>query len=65
MTLKEMRLAAGLTQKEVAKAMHTDQCIVSQWETGAFRPKPYRWAILAELYHVTKKDIWEALENME
>jgi transcriptional regulator with XRE-family HTH domain len=42
-SLKELRLAAGLTQKVIAKELNVDQAAVSHWENGVNPPtRKYR-----------------------
>lgn len=38
MSIKEKRLAAGLTQAQLAKKMNVDQTAVSYWESGKTKP---------------------------
>lgn len=43
MSIKNLRLKAGLTQVELAKKMNVDQTAVSRWETSDTKPlKKYR-----------------------
>lgn len=49
MTLKDRRIAAKLTQEDVAKALEVDQGSVSKWEKGS-KPLPKYQRRLAELY---------------
>lgn len=57
MTLKERRLAAGLTQSEVAKRLNVDQGAVSNWERGINLPTRKYREPLAELYGVTVDEL--------
>lgn len=38
MKIKELRIAAGLTQAELAKKLNVDQSAVSLWEAGKTQP---------------------------
>lgn len=63
MTLKEMRLAAGLLQAETAKKIDVDQGTVSHWENGETKPcRKYRKK-LAKLYGVTPDELNEAIST--
>ncbi|MBR6654380.1 MAG: helix-turn-helix transcriptional regulator [Oscillospiraceae bacterium] len=57
MTLKERRLAAGLTQSEVAKSLNVDQGAVSNWERGINPPTRKYRAPLAQLYGCTVDEL--------
>lgn len=57
MTLKELRLCAGLTQEQVAKLIDVDQTAVSNWERKKNRPKPKYLKKLANLYGCTVLDL--------
>ncbi len=43
------RLQAGLTQRDLAKAMQTSQCVVARWETGKRIPSVTTLDRLAEV----------------
>ena len=57
MTLAKLRIAAGLTQAEVAKALNVTQGAVSLWESGGGRPKLTKIPLLAKLYGTTEQEI--------
>lgn len=38
------RIAAGMTQSELATAVGVDRSIVARWELGVHRPRPARMA---------------------
>lgn len=38
LNIKQHRLAAGLTQAQLAKKMNVDQTAVSRWESGETKP---------------------------
>lgn len=58
MNLKELRLAAGLTQAEVAKKLNVNQAAVSWWEAGKTRIARKHHKKLARLYHVTVPELF-------
>ena len=51
--LKELRLSAGFSQKELAEKMFVNQTAVSQWERGVTSPSPATLLRLGELYDVS------------
>lgn len=57
-TLKEMRIKAGFSQKEVYEMFHIRQSTFSAWETGRAEPSADMLLKLCRLYHVT--DIFSA-----
>jgi transcriptional regulator with XRE-family HTH domain len=48
--LRAARLAAGLTQRQVADALGLPHTYPSRWERGAVRPRPANLLGLADLY---------------
>lgn len=50
--LKAARLAAGLTQEQVARARGCHPMTVSKWETGVVTPTVSTLLAVAELYGV-------------
>lgn len=57
MSFLSARKKAGMTQKEVAKAVGVDQSAVSFWETGKTAPRSSILLILAKLYGVTVDEL--------
>lgn len=57
MTLKELRLKAGLTQEQVAKLLEVDQAAVSNWENKKYTPLRKYQRKLAKLYGVTTDEL--------
>ena len=55
--MRELRLAAGLRQIDVAKKMNVDQGAVSKWESGETRPSRKYHKKLAKLYGVTVEEL--------
>ena len=63
MTLKDLRLKAGLNQVDVAKRLHVTQTCVSKWEAGQ-RPAKHHLKAIARLYGVKETEIeWEVNET--
>ena len=56
--LKALRLRAGLSQDEVAAALHIQQTTVSMWESGINMPRAALLPALAELYGCTIDDLY-------
>lgn len=52
MTLKALRVNAGLTQKEVAKRLKVSNKTVSSWENGVTYPNPKYIDAICNLYNV-------------
>ena len=52
MTLKALRINAGLKQSDVAKALHVSNKTVSYWENGYTYPNPKYIDAICELYNV-------------
>lgn len=61
MTLRELRLAAGLMQSEVAKKLNVTIIAVSNWENGKNGISRKYHKKLAKLYHVTDEEIIAAI----
>lgn len=57
MSLKELRLNAGLTQEAVAKRLNVSQTAVHRWETGNTRIARKHHKKLAKLYGVTVEEL--------
>lgn len=51
-SLQAARLNAGLTQKEVAQAMHVPRKTVDSWENGTLEPKISQGRQLSELFRI-------------
>ena len=52
-TLRRLRKGRGLSQDELATALHVSQQAVSKWETGAAEPDMRCLNALADFYGVT------------
>ena len=59
MTLKELRLAAGLQQADVAKRLHVTETAVSNWELGKNAISQKYHKKLAKLYGVSVEELME------
>lgn len=55
--IKELRLAAGLTQAQLAKKMNVDQTAVSRWESGNTEPMRKTHKKLAKVLGVTLDEL--------
>lgn len=60
MTLAGLRVAAGLTQADVARALDVSQCSISLWESGDTKPKISKIPTLAKLYGTSEQTILSA-----
>ena len=56
---EKCRLRAGLTQVEVAEALHVAQPTVSLWETGKTFPPGAKIPSIARLYGCRIDDLYE------
>ena len=61
MTLKELRLTAGLRQDVVADALDICQPAVSKWEKGETSPSRKYRKKLADMYGCTVEDLNRAI----
>lgn len=55
--LKELRLQAGLTQKELSEKVHVNQSTVSMWENGKSIPEMINIKALAIILKVSAYDL--------
>lgn len=55
--IKELRLEAKLSQKELADLIEVNQTAVSQWERGITTPRFSQLQKLSNLFHTTETDI--------
>lgn len=51
--LKELRQAAGLSQRALAEKLSVSQQTVGKWETGGATPNPETLASIADVFGVT------------
>ena len=61
--LKVLRVEKGMSQKDLAKALGTNQANVSAWETGRATPRPPMMQKIADYLHINKDDIFFAAFN--
>ncbi|HEY9873070.1 MAG TPA: helix-turn-helix transcriptional regulator [Candidatus Obscuribacterales bacterium] len=63
--MRELRIKAGLTQKEVAERLGVGTRTLNNWENGRHTPVLTldKWLILAELYGVTVQELSQATRN--
>ena len=57
MGFKQARINAGLSVRDVMKALGVSDAAVYQWETGVFTPKTKRLSEIAKLYGVTVDEL--------
>ncbi len=60
MTLAGLRVSAGLTQADVARALDVSQCTISLWESGESKPRLPKIPMLAKLYGTTEQAVLAA-----
>ena len=63
MTIRELRVRAGLTQTEVSKKLRVNQAAVSYWESGKTKPLRKVQKRLCKVYGCTADELAEALES--
>lgn len=61
--LKKLRIACGMTQKEVAERLGRNQPIVGHWETGYAQPDANTLFTLCNIYGVTVDDAFGFQKN--
>ena len=61
--IKEARLAAGMTQEQLAAAVGVTQPAVTQWENGTTNPRVPALRIIAEVLHTTVDALIEEVET--
>ncbi len=61
--MKELREAAGLTQKQVAELIHVARSTVAMWESGRSRPLFQNLLRLSKLYNCSIDALTEAIER--
>lgn len=58
MRIKELRIAAGLSQADVVRAMKVDSAAVSRWEAGQAMPRADKLPALADLFHCSIDELY-------
>lgn len=59
MTLRDLRLAAKMSQQELADKLSVDQGAVSNWERGINPPLPKYRKQLCKIFGCTEADLME------
>jgi len=57
------RVAADMTQKEVAAKLHVSQTTIKNWERNKNRPSLYGIATIAKVLGVTVKELEKGAED--
>ena len=65
MKIKELREAANLQQKQVAKRMSVLQSAVSNWETEVALPKARQLPLLAQVLGCSIDDLFVPMEDAD
>ena len=63
MTIKEMRVAADVSQEQLAKLCGVTQSAVSQWENGESYPQAAKIPILSQALFASEKSVIEAVSE--
>lgn len=50
--LRQVRQSKGMSQQELAEALHASQAAISGWETGKYDPGMKNWKAIADLFGV-------------
>ena len=61
--LRKYRLAAGLSQKELAGKLFVSQQAVARWENGLAKPRADLLPELAVLFHCTIDELFKEPDN--
>ena len=61
--LRKKRLAAGLSQKELADSLGTVQSAISAWESGEKMPRASQLPELAAALHCTIDELYQPPEE--
>lgn len=59
MSIRDLRLASDMTQKELADKLLVDQTAVSNWEKGKNPPLPKYRKQLCKLFDCTEEELME------
>lgn len=63
MTLKGLRITAGLKQEEVAAELNVTQSAVSNWERGTQKPLAKYYDLLCDMYCCSARQLSAAIIN--
>lgn len=64
MRIKELREAAGLTQKQLAAAMGVMQSAISSWEKETYLPNVRQLPLLASVLGCTINDLFAPTDSI-
>lgn len=56
-TIRELRTAAQMTQRQVADGVGVTIATVANWERGTYEPRAFQLRALAKLFGVCMEDI--------
>ncbi len=59
MSIRDLRLASDMTQKELADKLLVDQTAVSNWEKGKNPPLPKYRKQLCKIFDCTEEELME------
>ena len=62
MSLRMLRLMAGLTQDDLARKLNVNHTAVSNWEKGKNKPCKKYHRLMASSLHVTEEQLRKELE---
>lgn len=62
--VKELRVAAGLTQQQLAEAVHVSSRTVISIEKGQYKPSLMLAYRMAQIFHTTVEELCCLEENM-
>lgn len=62
LTLKDIRLRAGVTQLDLSTACNVTQGAVSRWESGTVPPRKYH-AIICRKLDISAEDLRQAIAD--
>ena len=63
MNLRELRMMAVLTQKQLADQLFVGQSAVANWEAGLSKPQRKYRPLMAKALHCTVETLEQALEE--
>lgn len=64
-TLRDLRLEAGMTLEDLAKAIDGSMGSAAHWEMGNYGPGPRQYPKLAKALKVTTEDVRLAVEESQ
>jgi transcriptional regulator with XRE-family HTH domain len=59
----QARKAVGLTQEQLAEALHVEPSTIKRWEAGTYSPQPYLRPKLAKILDISRDKLTEFLAN--